>query len=60
MRILVVENYQATSLGLMRPALASAGAVIDIRRAHEGDPASIGIHMNQFSCIQHQGLRFYL
>ncbi|MCX5520493.1 type 1 glutamine amidotransferase [Kaistia defluvii] len=37
MRILVVENYQATSLGLMRPALASAGAVIDVRRAHEGD-----------------------
>ncbi|BCP52459.1 GMP synthase [Kaistia sp. 32K] len=38
MRILVVENYQATSLGLMRPALAAAGAVIDVRQAHEGDP----------------------
>jgi len=38
MRILVVENYQATSLGLMRPALAAAGAVIDLRRAHEGEP----------------------
>lgn len=42
MRILVVENYHATSLGLIRPALAAAGAVIDVRRAHEGDPLPDG------------------
>lgn len=42
MRILVVENYHATSLGLIRPVLAAAGAVIDICRAHEGDPLPDG------------------
>jgi len=26
----------------------------------EREPASIGIHMNQFSCIQHQGLLSYV
>jgi GMP synthase (glutamine-hydrolysing) len=37
MRILVVENYRATSLGLIRGELAAAGATIDTRRAFEGE-----------------------
>jgi GMP synthase-like glutamine amidotransferase len=37
MRILVVENYRATSLGLIRGELATAGAIIDTRRAFAGE-----------------------
>jgi GMP synthase-like glutamine amidotransferase len=37
MRILVVENYPATSLGLIRGELAASGAVIDLRRAFAGE-----------------------
>jgi GMP synthase-like glutamine amidotransferase len=37
MRILVVENYRATSLGLIRGELAAAGAVVDTRRAFAGE-----------------------
>lgn len=38
MRVLVVENYDNTGLGQMGAALAEAGAGIDLRRAHAGDP----------------------
>ena len=37
MRILVVENYRATSLGLLSGELAAAGAVVDTRLAFEGE-----------------------
>ncbi|WP_029075846.1 type 1 glutamine amidotransferase [Kaistia adipata] len=37
MHILVVENYRATSLGLIRGELAAAGAVVDMRRAYAGE-----------------------
>lgn len=38
MRVLVVENYDNTGLGQVGAALAEAGAEIDLRRPHLGDP----------------------
>ena len=38
MRVLVVENYDNTGLGQVGAALAEAGAEIDLRRAHRGEP----------------------
>jgi GMP synthase (glutamine-hydrolysing) len=38
MRVLVVENYLATPAGLVGEALEEAGAAIDLRRAHLGEP----------------------
>ncbi|MDW6025154.1 type 1 glutamine amidotransferase [Mesorhizobium sp. BAC0120] len=38
MQVLVVENYDNTGLGQVGTALAEAGAKIDLRRAHRGDP----------------------
>jgi GMP synthase-like glutamine amidotransferase len=38
MRVLIVENYDNTHLGQVGAALAEAGAEIDLRRAHCGDP----------------------
>jgi GMP synthase-like glutamine amidotransferase len=38
LRVLVVENYDNTGLGQVGMALAEAGATIDLRRAHRGDP----------------------
>jgi GMP synthase-like glutamine amidotransferase len=38
MRVLVVHNYDNTMLGQVGVALAEAGADLDVRRAHEGDP----------------------
>ena len=42
MRVLVVENFVGTPLGQIGPALAEAGAEIDLRQAWQGDaiPAS--------------------
>ena len=37
MRVLVVQNYDNTSLGQVGTALAEAGAEIDVRRAHLGE-----------------------
>lgn len=37
MRVLVVHNYDNTSLGQVGAALAEAGAEIDVRRAHLGE-----------------------
>ena len=37
MRVLIVENYQNTPPGVIGPALAEAGASVDLCRAHEGD-----------------------
>ena len=37
MRVLVVQNYDNTSLGQVGAALAEAGAEIDVRRAHLGE-----------------------
>jgi GMP synthase-like glutamine amidotransferase len=38
MRVLVIENYPGTPLGLVGVALAEAGASIDTRRAFAGEP----------------------
>jgi GMP synthase (glutamine-hydrolysing) len=38
MRVLVVQNYQNTGLGLVGQALAEAGAQIDLVQAHIGEP----------------------
>jgi GMP synthase-like glutamine amidotransferase len=38
MRILAVENFTGTPLGLVGEALAEAGAEIDLRRPHQGEP----------------------
>ena len=38
MRVLVVQNYDNTGLGQVGTALAEAGAEIDFRRAHCGEP----------------------
>jgi GMP synthase-like glutamine amidotransferase len=38
LRVLVVENYDNTGLGQVGKALAEAGAEVDLRRAHRGDP----------------------
>ncbi len=37
MRVLVVQNYNHTDLGLVGAALAEAGAEIDLRRAHQDE-----------------------
>ena len=46
MRVLVVQNYDNTGLGQVGAALAEAGAEIDFRRAHHGEPlpADAGAH----------------
>ncbi len=41
MRILVVENYGGTDLGLLGKAFAEAGAQIDLRRPYLGDPLPV-------------------
>jgi GMP synthase-like glutamine amidotransferase len=38
LRVLVVRNFDNTELGQVGTALAEAGAEIDLRRAHQGDP----------------------
>lgn len=38
MRVLVIENYVATPLGAMEPALSEAGAIVDLRQPWQGDP----------------------
>ncbi len=38
MRVLAVENYRSTPLGQVGTALAEAGAEVDLRRAHLGEP----------------------
>jgi GMP synthase-like glutamine amidotransferase len=38
MRVLAVENYRSTPLGQVGAALAEAGAEVDLRRAHLGEP----------------------
>lgn len=38
MRVLVVQNYDNTGLGQVGAALAEAGAQLDLRMAHRGDP----------------------
>jgi GMP synthase-like glutamine amidotransferase len=38
LRVLVVQNYDNTALGQVGAALAEAGAEIDFRRAHHGEP----------------------
>lgn len=38
MRVLVIENYPKTTLGLVGEALAEAGAALDLVRTHRGDP----------------------
>ena len=38
MRVLVVQNFDNTGLGQVGAALAEAGAEIDIRSAHLGEP----------------------
>ena len=38
MRVLVVQNFDKAELGQVGDALAEAGAEIDIRKAHLGDP----------------------
>jgi GMP synthase-like glutamine amidotransferase len=38
MRVLVIENYIGTPLGLVRQALAEAGSEIDLRLAWQGQP----------------------
>jgi GMP synthase (glutamine-hydrolysing) len=46
MRVLAVENYRSTPLGQVGAALAEAGAEVDLRRAHLGEPlpATAGEH----------------
>lgn len=46
MRVLVVDNYPETSLGLVGTALQEAGATIDLRVMHQGDdlPVDPGGH----------------
>ena len=38
MRVLIVANYKSTPAGLVGTALREAGAAIDLRKAHRGDP----------------------
>lgn len=38
MRVLAVENYAGTHLGLVGRALAEADAAVDLRRMYDGDP----------------------
>lgn len=38
MRVLIVENYKSTPAGLVGAALREAGATVDLRRAHLGEP----------------------
>jgi GMP synthase-like glutamine amidotransferase len=38
MRVLIVENYKSTPAGLVGAALREAGAEVDLRRAHLGEP----------------------
>ena len=38
MRVLAVENYRSTPLGQVGAALAEAGAEVDLRRPHLGEP----------------------
>ena len=38
LRVLVIENFDNTGLGQVGAALEEAGAEIDLRRAHQGDP----------------------
>ena len=38
MRVLVIENYVGTPLGIVEPALVAAGVTIDLRRAWQGAP----------------------
>ena len=38
MRVLIVENYNGTPAGQVGKALAEAGAAVDLRRAHLGEP----------------------
>jgi GMP synthase (glutamine-hydrolysing) len=42
MRVLVIENYVGTPLGLVGRALADAGADIDLRAAWQGAPVPVG------------------
>ena len=42
MRVLVIENYVGTPLGLVGQALAGAGADIDLRAAWRGAPVPVG------------------
>lgn len=42
MRVLVIENYVGTPLGAVTPALEGAGAVVDLRRAWDGEPVPEG------------------
>jgi len=42
MRVLVVENYSGTTLGQVGTALAEAGAEIDLRQVHLGEPLPAG------------------
>ncbi len=42
MRVLVVDNYPETRLGLVGRALGEAGAVVDLRVMHAGDPLPEG------------------
>jgi GMP synthase-like glutamine amidotransferase len=38
MRVLIVENYKSTPAGLVGAALREAGAEVDLRRPHLGEP----------------------
>ena len=38
MHVLVIENFDNTGLGRIAPALEQAGATLDRRRAHRGEP----------------------
>jgi len=38
MRVLIVENYKSTPAGLVGVALREAGAEVELRRAHRGEP----------------------
>jgi GMP synthase-like glutamine amidotransferase len=42
MRVLVIENFVGTPLGLIGDALAEAGAVVDLRRAWQNDRIPTG------------------
>lgn len=42
MRVLAVENYAGTHLGLVGRALDEAGAAVDLRRMQDGDPLPSG------------------
>jgi GMP synthase-like glutamine amidotransferase len=44
MRVLIVENYKSTPAGLVGAALSEAGAQVDLRRAHLGEPLPDASH----------------